>query len=243
MILREQQRIENNEKFESDKERLNLQKNEAGIFICKGRIIGDYPVYLPVRSFLTGKIMEHCHLRTLQGGVDITMTEVRRKYSVLKLRQLVKRIRHRYHGCRRFHVKAFNQPPPGLRPEDRTKTARPFEIIGIDYAGPISYRIISKSQGKAYILLIACSLTRGIYIEVVKEITTEEIMSKLKDFISRRGRPRVIYSDNAITFQAAAGRIRKIMQSEKLNDLLAKNEIKWKFNLSRGGVSTKGLLV
>ena len=57
-------------------------------------------------------------------------------------------------------------------------------------------------------------------------MTTEEFRARLKKFISRRGRPKVIYSDNAKTFQAAAGRIHRIMQSEKMNDLLAKNEVK-----------------
>ena len=99
--------------------------------------------------------------------------------------------------------------------------------------GPISYKATPKSQGKAYILLIACSLTRGIYIDVVTELTTEEFMARLKEFIARRGRPKVIYSDNAKTFKAAAGRIHRIMKSERMNDLLAKNDIQWKFNLSR----------
>ena len=233
VILRAQRRFENNERFKSDRERLNLQKNDKGIFICKGRIEGDYPVYLRERSLLTDKIVEHCHLQTLHGGVSITMTEVRRNYWVPKLRQRVKSIRHRCHGCKRFHTKAFSQPPSGLLPEDRTKVARPFEIVGVDYAGPIIYRATPKSQGKAYILLIACSLTRGIYIDVVTEMTTEEFMARLKAFIARRGRPKVIYSDNARTFQAAASRIKSILHSEKLNDLLARNEIKWRFNLSR----------
>ena len=94
VILREQQRIENNERFKSDRDRLNLQKNEKGILICKGRNEGDYPVYLPERSLLTDKIVEHCHLKTLHGGVSTTMTEVRQNYWVPKLRQRVKSIRH-----------------------------------------------------------------------------------------------------------------------------------------------------
>ena len=59
VTLREQQRDENNERFGSDRERLNLQKNEKGNYICKGRIEGDYPVYLPDRSPLTDKVIEH----------------------------------------------------------------------------------------------------------------------------------------------------------------------------------------
>ena len=70
---------------------------------------------------------------------------------------------------------------------------------------------------------------------------------RLKEFIARRGRSKAIYSDNTNVFKAAAGRTHRIMQSEKMNDLLAKNEIKWKLNLSRapwwGEVSMKGFLV
>ena len=214
--------------------KLAPKKNDKGIFICKGRIEGDYTVYLSEGSLLTDKIVEHYHLQTLHGGVSITMTEVRRNYWVTKLnRQRVKSIRHRCQGCKRFHTKAFSQPPLELLPEDRTKVVRPFEIVGVDYAGPIVYRATPKSQGKAYMLLIACNLTRGIYIDVVTEMTTEEFMARLKAFITRRGRPKVIYSDNAKTCQSAASRIKRILHSEKLNDLLARNEIKWKFNLSR----------
>ena len=88
------------------------------------------------------------------------MTEVRHSYWVPKLRQRVKSRRHRCHGCKRFYMRAFSQPTVGLLSEDRMKTVRPFEITAVDYAGPIVYRATPKSQGKAYILLIACSLTR-----------------------------------------------------------------------------------
>ena len=130
-------------------------------------------------------------------------------------------------------MRAFSQPLLGLFPDDRQTVARPFDIIGVDCVGPIGYRATQKSQGKACILLIACIHTRGIYVDVVTELDTEEFMARLKEFIARRGRPIVIYSDTARTIQAAAGRIHKIMRSEKMNDFLAENEIKWKFNLSR----------
>jgi hypothetical protein len=31
-------------------------------------------------------------------------------------------------------------PPPGNLPEDRTRGTHPFQVIGVDYAGPIRYR-------------------------------------------------------------------------------------------------------
>ena len=33
--------------FQEDQQRLNLQKNADGLYECRGRILGDYPIYLP----------------------------------------------------------------------------------------------------------------------------------------------------------------------------------------------------
>ena len=103
LVWREQRSVKNCERFKSNKERLNLPKNEKGIFICEGRIEEDYPLYLPKRSLLTDKIVEHCHLGTLHWGLSITMTEV----YVPKLKQRVKSIRYRCHRYKRFHVRAL----------------------------------------------------------------------------------------------------------------------------------------
>ena len=55
MIKREQKRSESTERFMNDKEQLNLQKNEKGLYICKGKIEGEYPVYLPEKSAISEK--------------------------------------------------------------------------------------------------------------------------------------------------------------------------------------------
>ena len=55
----------------------------------------------------------------------------------------------------------------------------------------------------------------------------------LKRFIARGGRPRLIYSDNAKTFKAAAKWIQLVRQDESLNSLLANLSIEGRFNLSR----------
>ena len=47
------------------------------------------------------------------------------------------------------------------------------------------------------------------------------------------GRPKLIYSDNGSTFKAAAKWLKKAQASEKFNNILAQNSIRWQFNLSR----------
>ena len=76
------------------------------------------------------------------------------------------------YGCRRFRVKPDGRPPPGNLPVDRTEGNRPFQVVGVDLAGPIRYRVTKKTEGKAYITLYACSLTRAFYLE----LTTKQFL-------------------------------------------------------------------
>lgn len=232
-IKKEQMRYENTDQMEEDKLRLNLQENESGLLECKGRIQGEYPIYIPPTSKLAEKIVMHEHVRTLHGGVGMTMAAVRNAYWIPRLRQLTKKVRRNCNGCKRFQVTPFPRPPTGNLPKDRTTGTRPFQVIGVDYAGPILYKNRSGTQSKAYLLLFACSLTRAVHLELLPNLSTEEFMRILKQVIARRGKPEKIYSDNAKTFVAAAKRIQKISKSEQVNDFLAKNDITWQFNLSK----------
>ena len=106
-------------------------------------------------------------------------------------------------------------------------------MIGVDYAGPIWYWVSKQWEGKAYVLLYACSLTQGIYLDLLPNLETEECLKSFKQFIARRGRPEQIYSDNSRTFIGAANWIRAVMKDEWLQTYLSINQIKWQFNLSR----------
>ena len=212
---------------------LNLQPNELGVLVCQGRIQGSFPVFLPDCHPFATKLVEQAHMRTLHGGVGMTMAHIREKYWIPRLRRLARKVIKKCYGCRRFQAKALKQPAPGLLPRDRTEGNRPFQTIGVDFAGPLRYRKTNKTEGKAYIVLYACSLTRGIYIELLSSLSTEEFIRSLKQFIARKGRPDKIYSDNGKTFVAAAKWLSAAQRNERLQNLLAEKEIHWQFNLSR----------
>ena len=109
----------------------------------------------------------------------------------------------------------------------------PYQTIGVDFPGPIKYRLTPKTEGKAYLVLNACSLTRGVYLDLLPSLETDKFLTSLKGFIARRGRPQVIYSDNGSTFKAAADWISKVRKEGKFHHYLAKYDIAWRFNLSR----------
>ena len=98
---------------------------------------------------------------------------------------------------------------------------------------PIHYRKNKSQQGKAYLALFACSLTRRVHFELLRSLETTEFLRALKRFIARRGRPSIVYSDNGSTFKAAAKWLRKVRGEEKFNDALCQLQIQWRFNLAK----------
>ena len=78
----------------------------------RGRIQEDQPIYIPKESLLAEKIVQEAHIRRANGGVSLTMAEVRKNYQFPKLQGLAKKIRSIYFGCKRFQITAFANPSP-----------------------------------------------------------------------------------------------------------------------------------
>jgi hypothetical protein len=99
-------------------------------------------------------------------------------------------------------------------PECRTKFERPFLHVGIDYAGPV-YIHHKRGRGqkphKAYIALFVCTSVKAVHIELVGDLTTEAFLAALRRFISRRGIPSHIYSDNGSNFVGANRELKEVI--------------------------------
>ena len=124
--------------------------------------------------------MQHAHLATLHGGVSLTMANVRDQHWIPRLRRLVKKVIKQCYGCKRFQAVAVAAPPPGLLPLERTEHSGVFEVVGVDFAGPIKYRKSPRVEGKAYLVLFACSLTRALYLEVLPNQETITFLGSLR---------------------------------------------------------------
>ena len=210
-----------------------MQTNASGLLECHGRIQGKYPIYLPTKAVFARKLVQKVHCETLHGGVGLTMAAVREQYWVPKLRSLAKSVRSECHGCKRFTATPVTAPAPGPLPEDRTAVGAAFEVVGVDFAGPIRYKQNKKSEKKAYLTIFTCSLSRAVHLELLPSLETEKFIACLKRVIARRGRPRVVYSDNGSTFIKTSKWLRQLRKDERLQGLLDDYEIDWKFNLSR----------
>ncbi len=93
---------------------LGLQPNKDNCWCAMhGRIRGQYPIYLPRDAKLTEKLVQRVHGETLHGGVSLTMAAVREQFWVPRLRSIVKLVRSRCYGCKRFRAIAMAKPAPG----------------------------------------------------------------------------------------------------------------------------------
>ena len=209
-----------------------VAEESTGILKCHGRISGYQPTYIQGGEF-ANKLLRHVHEDIKHLGVANTMATVRDVYWIPQLRSRVKKVINDCSVCKVFRTQPFGPAATAPLPSFRTECSRPFETNGIDFAGPLTYKISKKEQGKCYILIFTCATSRALHLEVTKSQTAEEFKAKLNSFIARRTRPERIVSDNGAAFKTTAAMIKKIRKSEALQDYLARQQITWQFNLSR----------
>lgn len=91
-------------------------------------------------------------------------------------------------------------------PGDRVTKSEPFEMVRIDFAGPLFVMSTDGNDEKAYIALFICVVNRAIHLELVSSLSTVCFLLAFKRFTARCSIPTVIYTDNALTFKKAEKR-------------------------------------
>ena len=160
------------------------------------------------------------------------MASIRENWWVPQLRSKVKKAIKKCNVCKIYSAKPYGPPATSQLPEFRTEAGRPFEVTGVDFAGPLVHKITKKEEGKCYVLIFTCATSRAVHLELTHSQTAEEFQEKLNSFVTRKTRPRRIISDNATVFKATAKWI-KAIRSECLQNYLATQEIHWRFNLAK----------
>lgn len=193
-----------------------------------------HPILLPKDHVITRHIVSAAHLRTLHGGVLSTMTELREIFWIPCCRQLVKKVISRCSICAKHKLRPAAAPTAPL-PSDRVNRSEAFQVVGIDFAGPLFIKTKTSSE-KSYIALFTCATTRAVHLELVSSLTTECFLLALRRFVARRGLPETIYSDNALTFKRASRDIQslwKILRSRDAQDYCSSQRITWKFIIEK----------
>ena len=187
------------------------------------------PILLPKDSELTVLIINSVHQRLLHAGVRQTLTALRGEFWFTSGRRKVASVLSRCVICRKATGQAYALPPHPALPDFRVQRDRPFNHVGIDFAGPF---IVTQGEEeiKAYVLVITCTTTRAIWLEHTQGLSAYEFLLALKRFVGRRGYPNTIVSDNAKAFKCCHRKLIAIYKNQEVQKYLIKNRINWKVN-------------
>ena len=195
--------------------KLEVYLDTDNIYKCKRRLVNSSllgyskrPIFLPKESHLSNLVILKVHQNLKHSGIEDTISHVKSIYWTPKLRQLVRFIIRKCPLCRRFESKPYPNPPSAKLPEFRCQPSLPFQTIGVHYLGPLLVKPTYNSAesnneflAKVHVVLYTCTTTRAVYLDLVPDTRASSFIKSLKRFISRRGIPYLIISDNATCFK------------------------------------------
>lgn len=152
------------------------------------------------------------------------MGKLREKFWIIQSRRAIRKIVNRCVRCRRFAAKSCEVEAAPL-PKNRVLDAAVFQITGVDLAGPL----FLADGSKVWIVLFTCAVYRAVHLELVAACSTEAFILALSRFISRRGRPTTIYSDNGTNF-VGTDNIFKKLDWKKIESTASVQKIQWIMN-------------
>ena len=186
---------------------LGLKVDEFQILRCHGRYANaaiteemKCPKLLPRRTYFISLIIKEVHERLVHAGISHTLSQIRQEYWIPQGQAAVRHILSQCVICKRHGGSSFqllNMPP---WPRERASRSEPCQYIGLDYLGPIRVKEGNVIQ-KMWICLFTCLAIRAVHLELVKGLSAEMFLDCLRRFVARRGKPRLIISDNAPQFR------------------------------------------
>ena len=235
--------IENYKQLERD---LLLFKDQAGLVCCQGRLSNSslpysarYPILLSREKYITTLIIRKCHEDVFHNKVKETLVQLRQRFWVPRARSLLRKIIFKCVLCRRLEGNSYRIPPPGVLPTFRVSEGHAFKSVCCDLCGPV-YCKTETGTVKSYVVLFTCLTTCACHLELTPDLTAGSFLNSLKIFISRRGIPGTLVTDNAKYFKKAQRILQWLFKTVETTNFLAQKNIRWYYNLDRspwmGGV-------
>lgn len=193
-----------------------------------------HPILLQSTHRLTKLIFQFEHRQLMHAGPQLLLATIRELYWPIGGRSLAKACYRHCITCSRMRGQVV-APIMGNLPGQRLLPGgNPFESVGVDYAGPM---LSASRQGrgcrlvKVYIAIFVCFTTKAIHLELVGDLTSNCYLLALRRFISRRGRPINIYSDNGTSFVGAYNDLSKFLKSssDSLSETFSNEGINFHF--------------
>lgn len=190
-------------------------------------------VLLPYDHRFSRLYAEHIHQRG-HLGVLSTTSKIRSRFWIVKLIKLVKATKRNCVICRKMDKK-LNEQAMGQLPMDRLKPTPAWYATALDFFGPFKIKdeVKKRTTGKAYGIIFNCLASRAVHVEISPDYSTEKFLMALRRFVSIRGYPSKLYSDNGSQLVAANVELRSVIQGldqKSLKDFGVTQGLQWFFS-------------
>ena len=172
----------------------------------------SHPIICDSKDPLMVKYFEHLHLTLCHCGPSLLLAHSGAKLHILGARKLSRKICSCCIACRKCRPRTKTQFMADL-PSPRVNASPPFTHCGMDYAGPFNIKMGYVRKPvllEAHVCVFVCLSTKAIHLEVVSDSSTPAFIAALQRFISRRGCPQHLYSDNGGNFVGARNSCHKL---------------------------------
>ena len=198
-----------------------------------------HPVLLPSQHPVTDLIIRAIHEANLHAGIQSTLYSIRERFWVLNGKNQVRRIVQRCVECIRQRPNIMHAKMDDL-PDSRVNEAPAFSRTGVDFFGPMlikEKKDRNKSFLKTYGCVFVCMVSKAVHMELATDLSTEGFLAAFRRFISRRGIPEHVFSDNGTNFVGTnkeIGEIYKLHDTAEFKNAIGAfaliKRIEWHFN-------------
>ncbi|UYV84618.1 hypothetical protein LAZ67_X002845, partial [Cordylochernes scorpioides] len=211
--------------------KLNAFTDEYGLYRIKSQLYfgeDDYdtrcPIVLPGENQVIKLLIRKEHEMMSHAGIQTTQQLVRRRFWILKGKRTIRSIISACATCRRYNSKRVQTESIPI-PATRIGSTPAFGVIGVDLAGPLT----ETGGKKIWVVLYTCAVYRAVHLELTKTVSTEGFLDTFRRFVSRRGRPSIVYSDNGLNFVGCNNLFKKVNWNDVLRYATVQRN-KWNFN-------------
>lgn len=211
--------------------------DQSGILRVGGRLSNSefsenvkHPIILHKKSRLLELYADYVHKFCAHAPRSFCVNFIQNRYWIVGgVVRLVKRTIFQCVRCARFKAETCKQIMGDL-PAARTLISRPFTNTGVDLTGFFEVKCTNHRTvkvNKVYASFFVCFSTKAVHIELVTDLSTDAFLAALERFVSRRGLPQAIYSDNATNFIGANNLLN--LDTKRISDFFANRSIRWSF--------------
>ena len=197
-----------------------------------------HPMLLPECHPITNLIVNYYHSQVKHQGRHLTHGIIRQNgFHIINGPKTIRNMIKNCTLCRKLRANVMSQQMSDL-PQDRLEEVSPFTNAGLDVFGPYfvhdgktTRRTVATK--KVWVLIIVCSVSRAIHMELLPSMDTASFRNALQRFIAIRGSCSTLRSDNGSNFVAAKKQMDASNECINIDliqqELLTKN-CRWIFN-------------